>query len=130
MADLVEPARILVAEDEDSVRYLLERALTLAGHKVTTVQDGADALVELARHRFDLLLTDIRMPRVDGITLALKTAKDYPTVRILMMTGFADEKQRAHGMEFLSHEVIAKPFALPNLLRTVEAVLQRPVAAL
>jgi DNA-binding response OmpR family regulator len=130
MADPIEPARILVAEDEDSVRRLLERALTLAGHKVTTVQDGADALAALARQRFDLLLTDIRMPRVDGITLALKTAKDYPDVRILMMTGFADEKQRAHGLEFLSHDVIAKPFALPMLLQTVDAVLQKPVVAL
>jgi DNA-binding response OmpR family regulator len=130
MADPNEPARILVAEDEDSVRRLLDRALTQAGHRVTTVPDGAEALVALARGGFDLLLTDIRMPRVDGITLALKTAKDYPSVRILMMTGFADEKQRAHGLEFLSHDVIAKPFALPILLQTVDAVLKRPVEAL
>lgn len=130
MADPNEPARILVAEDEDSVRRLLDRALTHAGHRVTTVHDGAEALVALARESFDLLLTDIRMPRVDGVTLALKTAKDYPNVRILMMTGFADEKQRAHGLEFLSHDVIAKPFALPILLQTVDAVLKRPVVAL
>jgi DNA-binding response OmpR family regulator len=123
------PAHILVAEDEDSVRRLLERALTQAGHRVTVVADGADALAALAREKFDRLLTDIRMPRVDGITLALKTAKDYPSVRILLMTGFADERQRAHGLEFLSHDVIAKPFALPLLLQTVDAVLQRPVMA-
>lgn len=130
MTDREEPARILVAEDEDSVRRLLDRALSQAGHHVTTVVDGADALVALARQDFDLLLTDIRMPRVDGITLALKTAKDYPRVRILMMTGFADEKQRAHGLEFLSHDVIAKPFALPVLLQTVDAVLRRSVVVL
>jgi two-component system, cell cycle response regulator CpdR len=128
--DPLEPAHILIAEDEDSVRRLLERALTQAGHRVTTAADGAEALVALGRDKFDLLLTDVRMPRVDGITLALKTAKDYPTVRILLMTGFTDERQRAHGLEFLSHEVIAKPFALPLLLQTIEAVLKRPVAAL
>lgn len=130
MADLHAPARILVAEDEDSVRRLLDRALTGAGHQVTIVVDGADALAALARDGFDLLLTDIRMPRIDGITLALKVAKDYPAMRIMMMTGYADEQQRAHGLEFLSHEVISKPFALPVLLRTVEAVLQRPAMAL
>jgi DNA-binding response OmpR family regulator len=132
MADLIEiePASILIAEDEDSVRRLLERALTQAGHRVVTAIDGAEALAALAREDFDLLLTDIRMPRIDGITLALKTAKDYPKVRILMMTGFADEKQRAHGLEFLSHDIIAKPFALPLLLQTVDAVLKRPIVAL
>ena len=76
-------ARILIAEDEDSLRGLVARALTLDGHDVTTANDGAEALDVLTREggAFELLLTDIRMPVMDGIALALATARDHPDRR-------------------------------------------------
>ncbi len=108
-------ARILVAEDEPGVREFVDRALTSAGHHVVGVADGIAALEQLQGGRFDLLITDIVMPGMDGIELALKVTKDYPGLAILLMTGYAAERQRAHNLEELAHRVIAKPFTLRQI---------------
>ena len=110
-------ARILIAEDEEGIRSLVARALSQDGHAVTTANDGAEALDLLTRERgaFELLLTDIRMPIMDGIALALAAARDHPHVAILLMTGFADQRERASGLEALIHDVIAKPFSLATI---------------
>ncbi len=83
-------ARILVAEDEDSVREFLTRAFGHKGHEVTAVADGGQALEALQAESFDLLLADIVMPRLDGVALALKVGKDFPALMIVLMTGYAD----------------------------------------
>ncbi len=83
-------ARILVAEDEDSVREFLTRAFGHKGHEVTAVADGGQALEALPAQSFDLLLADIVMPRLDGVALALKVGKDFPALMIVLMTGYAD----------------------------------------
>ena len=90
------------------------RALTTDGHEVETACDGSDALELLSREagRFDLLLTDIRMPIMDGIALALAAARDFPDLTILLMTGYADQRERAHGLDAIIHDVIAKPFSV------------------
>lgn len=116
-------ARILVAEDEAPVREFVVRALEHAGHEVTSVGDGQRAVEVLTTARFDLLVTDIVMPEMDGITLALKVAKDRPDMPILMMTGYAAERQRAHNLEALIHKVISKPFSLTDLLSAVDEAL-------
>jgi len=112
-------ARILLAEDEEALRALCARALSGEGHDVTTACDGADALDLLVKEsgRFDLLLTDIRMPIMDGIALALAAARDYPDLRIVLMTGYADQRERAKGLDAIIHDVLTKPFTV-NLLRT------------
>lgn len=112
-------ARILVAEDEPSVSAFVSRALTHAGHQVSTVPDGIAALSALSAETFDLLLTDIVMPGLDGIALALKASKDYPDMKILLMTGYASERQRAHNLEALVQRVIDKPFTLDELCAAV-----------
>lgn len=114
---------VLVADDEPSVREFIERALTLAGFLVTAVPDGHAALEALSRKKYDLLLTDIVMPDLDGIALALKVTKDYPATKILMMTGYSNQAQRAHNLDFLVHEVIAKPFTLEDITAKVSAAL-------
>ncbi len=90
-------ARILIAEDEEAIRTLLARALRQDGHEVIAANDGAEALDVLVREHgaFELLLTDIRMPVMDGIALALAAARDHPDVTILLMTGYADQRERA-----------------------------------
>jgi CheY-like chemotaxis protein len=119
-------ARVLIAEDEDTLRALCARALRSDGHEVVTASDGSDALEALARGHFDLILTDIRMPIMDGIALALAAARDYPDVSILLMTGYADQRERAHGLDALIHDVIAKPFTLATLRGAVnEAIAAR-----
>jgi two-component system cell cycle response regulator CpdR len=123
---MTEAAHILVAEDERSVREFLTRTLEHAGYTVTAASDGQNALEILhADNGFDLLLTDIVMPRVDGIALALKVAKAYPWVRIMMMTGYSDQRIRAHNLECLAHEVIAKPFAMDDIIAKIKLVLSQ-----
>jgi len=119
-------ARILVAEDEGVVREFISRALTFKGHDVVTVSDGglaAEILVE-EDGGFDLLLSDIKMPVMDGIALALTAGADYPDLKIVLMTGFADQRERAHGLDALIHDVIAKPFTLDMLIKTVTDALE------
>jgi two-component system cell cycle response regulator CpdR len=114
---------VLIADDEPSVRQFVERALNYAGYGVTAVPDGNAALEALMKQKYDLLLTDIVMPDLDGIALSLKVAKDYPDTKILMMSGYANQRQRAHNLDFLAHEVISKPFTLEEITKRVKETL-------
>ena len=118
-------ARILLVDDEEPIRGLLKRGLEMDGHDVTVAIDGGDGLDRLdeCRGAFDLLLTDIRMPIMDGIALALAAKRDYPHVSILLMTGFADQRERASGLDSVVEDVLAKPFSLADLRETVARVL-------
>ena len=120
-------ARILIAEDEEPVRTLVARALAEDGHVVVATADGAEALDALQREGggFDLLLADIKMPVMDGIALALAAARDFPKLPILLMTGYADQRERASGLEALIRDVIAKPFALAEINFAVAAALAK-----
>ncbi len=121
-------ARILVAEDDDTLRDLVVRALNDDGHELTVATDGVAALEALNQQnsKFDLLLTDVKMPVMDGIALALAAGRDHPEVAIMLMTGFADQRERAHGLDALVHDVIAKPFSIEQIKGAVrEALVQR-----
>jgi two-component system, cell cycle response regulator CpdR len=120
-----ELARILIAEDEEAIRSLVARALSQDGHEVMTAKDGAEALDVLAGQHgaFELLLADIRMPVMDGIALALATARDHPAVTILLMTAYADQRERASGLNTLIHDVITKPFTLADIRAAVAEAL-------
>ena len=121
-------ARILLAEDDDSVRAFVRRALELDGHAVTAVEDGAIALEVLDDDEagFDLLVSDIKMPIMDGIALALNVARDRPDLPILLMTGYADQRERAHGLDQIVRDVVSKPFTLADIRRAVGAALRPP----
>ena len=121
-------ARLLVAEDDESVRAFVMRALDAAGHAVTAVGDGGTALESLMAAEkdgtpYDLLLADIKMPVMDGVALALTVSRDLPQVRVLLMTGYADQRERAYGLEALIHGVMSKPFTLDDLTKQVSAAL-------
>ena len=120
-------ARILVAEDDDSVRQFVARTLQIKGHDVVEAEDGglAAEIMTAEGERFDLLLSDIKMPVMDGIALALNVAAQFPDMTIVLMTGFADQRERAHGLEALIYDVIAKPFTLADLVQKVEDALAR-----
>lgn len=120
-------ARVLLAEDDAAVREFVRRALSHDGHEITAVDDGTEALEALAEADYDLLVTDIVMPGLDGIALALKVAKERPELPILLMTGYAAERQRAHNLEALIHQVISKPFTLRDVCEAVsDALATRP----
>jgi CheY-like chemotaxis protein len=114
-------ARILIAEDEAPLRGHIQRALAADGHDAVATADGGEALDVLVRDggRFDLLLTDIKMPVMDGIALALVAARDYPDLVILLMTGFADQRERAYGLDALINGVLTKPFSVADLQSAV-----------
>jgi two-component system, cell cycle response regulator CpdR len=118
-------ARVLIADDEDSMRALVARAVAMDGHDITSAQDGAEALEILMREDggFDLLLTDIQMPVMDGIALALTAARDFPELTILLMTGFADQRERASNLNAIVHDVITKPFSVHDIRTAVADAL-------
>ena len=121
-------AKILIAEDDTAIRDLVVRALNEDGHELTAASDGAAALDALNRNNgdFDLLLTDVKMPVMDGIALALTVGRDHPDMAIMLMTGFSDQRERAHGLDALVHDVIAKPFSVDQIKGAVrEALVQR-----
>ena len=120
-------ARILVAEDDENVRAFVTRALVHMGHEVTEAEDGGIA-AEICSEKngaFDLLLSDIKMPVMDGIALALTVAAQFPDLTILLMTVFDDQRERAHGLEALIYDVVPKPFSLQVLLEKVDDALRR-----
>jgi two-component system cell cycle response regulator CpdR len=118
-------ARILIAEDEEPLRRLIARALGEEGHFVVTTADGTEALDMLQSEDggFDLLLADIKMPGMDGIALTLAVARDYPKLPILLMTGYADQRERVAGLSDLICDVIAKPFAIAEIKFAVASAL-------
>ena len=117
--------RVLIADDEASMRALVARAIAMDGHETVTAQDGAEALEILTRESgaFDLLLTDIQMPIMDGIALALSAARDFPGLTILLMTGFADQRERASNLNAIAHDVITKPFSVAEIRTAVADAL-------
>ncbi|MGM4915953.1 response regulator [Tardiphaga sp. 813_E8_N1_3] len=118
-------ARILIADDEESMRLLVGRAIAMDGHEIVTAEDGAEALEILTEQggAFDLLLTDIKMPIMDGIALALATARDFPELTILLMTGYADQRERATGLNAIVHDVVTKPFSVADIRTAVADAL-------
>ena len=120
-------ARVLVCDDEEAMRTFLARAMRQQGHAVSEAVDGAHALeVMQAEERFDLLITDIRMPVMDGIALALNVARDFPRTAILLTTGYAEQRERAADLKPIIFDVISKPFTLTELWeKTAQALLSR-----
>jgi CheY-like chemotaxis protein len=118
-------SKVLIADDEDSMRTLVARAIAMDGHEIVTAHDGAEALEILTSSdgAFDLLLTDIQMPVMDGIALALSAARDFPDLTILLMTGFADQRERASNLNALVHDVVTKPFSVADIRTAVADAL-------
>lgn len=119
------PTRILVVEDDDSVRALAARALTQPGRAIDTAADGEEglALIEAAAGGYDLVVSDIRMPALDGIAMAKAAAERYPGLKILLMTGYAEQRERAADLASVIIDVLQKPFQLTDLRRAVGAAL-------
>ena len=111
--------RILLAEDDDSMRVYLARALERTGYHVVAVDNGVAAIPLLQSEPFDLLLTDIVMPEMDGIELAQKAAEIAPDIRVMFITGFAAVALKA-GRKTPDAKVLSKPFHLRDLVAEVE----------
>jgi two-component system cell cycle response regulator CpdR len=115
--------RILLAEDEDAMRAYLERALTNAGYEVSAVDRGTDAVPLLESGDYDLLLSDIVMPEMDGIELAQRCSEISPRTKVMFITGFAAVSLRA-SREQPAARVLSKPFHLRDLVLEVERMFE------
>ena len=118
-------AKILVAEDDDGVRHLVSRALRLEGHEVVACEDGEIALERLGEEAgaFDLLLSDIRMPAMTGIELAHAASASWPALTILLMTGYAEQREAAEDLSRIVVGVVDKPFTVSEIRRAVAEAL-------
>jgi len=116
-------AKILLAEDDEDLRGFLVRALEKAGHELASFGDGSGAYEELKNDHFDLLLTDIVMPEMDGIELARRAAELDPTLKIMFITGFAAVALNPDNKAPKDAKILSKPFHLRDLVREVEKMM-------
>ncbi len=116
-------AHILLAEDDDSLRRFLTRALERAGHSVVAVADGTEAVPLLSPNAFDLLLADIVMSGMDGIALAQRASWAMPTARVMLITGFAAVALKARNLLQPRTKIVSKPFHLRGLVDEVDKLL-------
>jgi two-component system response regulator AtoC len=119
-------ARILVADDEEGVRSFLAEALEYEGHAVTTAADGEEAARLLAKQGVDLLLTDLKMPKLDGLSLLRKVREEQPDVEVIVLTAVGSVESAVAAMKAGAFEYLTKPVSSPAELRlTVARALER-----
>jgi CheY-like chemotaxis protein len=118
-------AKLLIVEDDESVRTLAARALERAGHSIDLAADGAQGLeaIRAASGGYDLVVSDIRMPEMDGIEMAKAAATAFPGMRIMLMTGYAEQRERAEDLHGIIRDVMQKPFTLAELRERVSGAL-------
>ncbi len=117
--------RMLVVDDEKMTRMNLEHVLGKEGYEVHTAQNGAEALELLARHKFDVILTDLKMDKVDGMTLLSRAKQDHPDTEVIIITGYATVPTAVEAMKKGSYQFLAKPLKLDDIRNTVRKALAR-----
>jgi DNA-binding NtrC family response regulator len=115
--------RILVVDDEAALRTVLSSELHTEGYVVSTASDGDEAIDLLHSHSYDLILLDIKMPRVDGFQVLRHVKEKLPHIKVIMLTGFADLKNAIESKKLGAEDFISKPYDLVDLLATIERVL-------
>jgi two-component system, OmpR family, response regulator MprA len=118
-------ARILVAEDDRGIRESLERALRFDGYQVTAVSDGAQALEAVTASEPDLVILDVMMPFIDGLTVCRQLRDRYPTMPILMLTARHEVSDRVAGLDAGADDYLVKPYAMSELSARLRALLRR-----
>jgi DNA-binding NtrC family response regulator len=118
-----EKNKILVVDDEDALRTVLSGELASEGYDVRTATDGDDAIANLQKDGFDLVLLDIKMPRMNGFEVLKFVKEKYPKTKVVMLTGFADLKNAIESKKLGAEDFVSKPYDLVDLLTTIERVL-------
>jgi len=119
------PHRVLIAEDDRSVREAVERALRFEGFEVATVRDGSEALQSLLNDTPDVIILDVMMPHIDGLDVARRVRARGDTTPILMLTARHEVSDRVAGLDAGADDYLVKPFALEELLARLRALLRR-----
>ena len=116
-------ARVLIADDEDGLRWVLEKGLRQAGYEVTAVRDGDAALRAFDEAPFDLVFLDVRMPGVDGLTVLAKLRETAPSAHVIVMTAHGTMETAIQAMQRGAYDYLAKPFDLDEVLLLAERAL-------
>lgn len=117
------PPRVLVADDEDAIRELLQKTLELAEYDVETVPDGQAALEQLRLGTFDLLITDLKMPGADGLSVIRAAKRLQPALPVVIITGYSTEAAAIEAIELGVAGYLTKPFRVPKVLAVVARAL-------
>ena len=115
---------ILVIEDEKDIQNIIKAFLENAGYKVETADDGLDGINIIQKNKFDLVLLDIMMPKIDGFVVCEMIRKNS-NVPIIILTALTDEESQLKGFDKLADDYITKPFSMPIVLKHIEAILRR-----
>jgi len=115
--------QILIVEDDEAMREFLCQAISRSGYYVEAVQDGTEALRRIEESYFDLLLTDIRMPGLDGLELVRLARRRYPNLGVLLVTAYVQDALGATDFDGAGVGVLSKPFNLSELIDRVETCL-------
>lgn len=118
-------AGIVVADDERGIRDLLSRELTSRGYRVATAADGSDALRLLSSGDFQLVISDVRMPEMDGVAFLEAVKRTGPDIEVIIMTGLAAEELAVNAMKHGAYDFVRKPFNLDELVLLIEKSLER-----
>ena len=119
----IPKARILVVDDEDDLRMLLDHVVSNAGYHVITATDGEEAISKIQNETFDVALLDIQMPNASGIEVLKYIQKNSPKTKAVMLTGYADLKFAMEAREYGAKDFINKPYMLDEIVEIIERVL-------
>jgi CheY-like chemotaxis protein len=119
----VHAGRILVVDDDHGMRGLLSRVLGDAGHAVTAVYSGEEALVLLAREKFDVLVVDKNLPGIDGLGVLRLVRQHQPSLRAIMITAYPSEQSDATARALGVHAYIVKPFGVLTMIDAVDEAI-------
>ena len=116
--------RILLADDDDALRRVIQYKLEQEGYEVFTVNNGEKALNELKSRQYDLILSDIKMPKLTGVQLLDQVKKIQPSLEVILMTAFADVSQAVQAVKLGAFDYLTKPFEDDQLIVTIEKALK------
>lgn len=120
---MADKSRILVVDDEDTLRTVLSQELKGEGYDVETASDGQIAIDTIKKKAFDLILLDIKMPYVNGFEVLKYIKENHKNLKVIMLTGFADLKNAIESKKLGAEDFVSKPYDLVDLLTTIERVL-------
>lgn len=120
---LTKGCKILVVDDEDLVRMLISDILAENGYEVYTLSVGDNAISKISEYNIDLLITDIKMPGINGIDLMCRAKKTYPYIDVIVITGYATLENEEYCMAHGAADYITKPFQFKRLLTSVDRIV-------
>ncbi len=122
---MAEKSRVLVVDDEEALRYLLSTELAAEGYEVETAGDGDEAIEAIKQKDYDVVLLDIKMPRVDGFEVLRFIKQNKPEIKVIMLTAYADVKNAIEALKLGASDFVSKPYDLEDILTSINRALGR-----